>query len=218
MDSFFPILAIETSGDLCSIAVMMDVNVFVELNYLQKHIHSEKIMGMIESVLSSTSIDPKNLKAITVSIGPGSFTGLRIGLSAAKGMAFGLKLPLLPVPTDYAYALQISQYLPDNSKFILVSNASTDDVYFSKFVKRGKLVDVLEGLKLVDKTDLINHIANNETAFGNIENENIIKLNHGLSAASIGRWAYLFGKDLLTFEYDYLEPNYFKKFAVKGKS
>ena len=217
MDEFFPILAVETSGDLCSVAVMLDENIFVELNHLQKHIHSAKIIGMIENVLVKAGLQVTELGVIAVSIGPGSFTGLRIGLSAAKGIAFGANLPIMPVPTDIAFAFQISEFLPVNSKFILVTNASTDDVYFSKFIKKEKELEVIEKLKLVEKTELKTFKKDDTRIYGNVEGENIIKLNYGVTASSIGRWAYLFGKDLLTFDYDYLEPNYFKKFAVKGK-
>ena len=217
MDSFFPILAIETSSDLCSVAVAQDENVFIELNYLKKHIHSEKILSMIETVLGSSSIKIEELKAIAVSIGPGSFTGLRIGLSAVKGIAFGLNLPLIPVPSEQALAYQISRYLPDGTKFSVTINASSDDVYYSKFIKEKKIINSVEPLRLVEKSEL-SGLSKNELVFGNIEDNDIIKLNYILNASGIATWAYLFGKDLLTFDYDYLEPNYFKKFVVKGKS
>ena len=217
MDNFFPILAIETSGDLCSVAVAQDENVFIELNYLKKHIHSEKILSMIETVLGSSSIKIEELKAIAVSIGPGSFTGLRIGLSAVKGIAFGLNLPLIPVPSEQALAYQISRYLPDGTKFSVTINASSDDVYYSKFIKEKKIINSVEPLRLVEKSEL-SGLSKNELVFGNIEDNDIIKLNYILNASGIATWAYLFGKDLLTFDYDYLEPNYFKKFVVKGKS
>ena len=84
-----------------------------------KHSHSEKLFEVIESVLQQASISKNELKAIAVSAGPGSFTGLRIGMSAAKGIAQALSIPIISVPTFEALALQIAQYLSDNSSFQL---------------------------------------------------------------------------------------------------
>jgi tRNA threonylcarbamoyladenosine biosynthesis protein TsaB len=218
MNNLLPLLAIETSSDLCSVAVMLEENVFVELNYLQKHVHSEKLIGLIDDVLKNAGIETKDLKSIAVSIGPGSFTGLRIGLAAVKGIAFGLNLPLIPVPTFAAHALHLSSYLRQESVFSIVSNANIDDLYFSKFIKKEKSIEVLEDLRLVNKNDLKNMIKPGEEIFGQVDLEYVINTGYGLTATSISRWAYLFGKDLLTYNYDYLEPNYFKKFVVKVKS
>jgi tRNA threonylcarbamoyladenosine biosynthesis protein TsaB len=218
MNNLLPLLAVETSSDLCSVAVMIDKNVLVEMNFLQKHVHSEKLIVMIDDVIKSTGIETKDLKSIALSIGPGSFTGLRIGLAAVKGIAFGCKLPIIPVPTYSAHALHISQYLSKESRFSIVTNASIDELYYSKFAKKGNEIIVLEELRLVNKTELKDLVVSGEEIFGNVELENVINTGHGLTAASISRWAYLFGKDLLTFDYDYLEPNYFKKFVVKVKS
>jgi tRNA threonylcarbamoyladenosine biosynthesis protein TsaB len=218
MDSILPLLAVETSGYLCSIALMKDENVFIELNYLQKHIHSEKIIGMFDDVLRNSMLGVKDLKSIAISIGPGSFTGLRIGLSAVKGIAFGNNFPLVPVPTHTAYAYQISNYLVEETTFSVVSNTNIDELYYSRFVKKKDKLEVIEELSLISKTDVPRFIKPGENIYGNVNIQGIINPGVGLTAASIGKWAYLFGKDLLSFDYDYLEPNYFKKFVAKVKS
>src|SRR4030042_6611650 len=100
-----PILAIETSGELCSTAVMLSEQSFVEMNILKKHVHSQKLFDMIDLVLKNANVELKDIACIAVSIGPGSFTGLRIGLSAAKGMAVGANLPIVPVPSFQALSL-----------------------------------------------------------------------------------------------------------------
>ena len=73
------------------------------LNYIDKepdeYIHGEFLTLFIEELLIKSQKSVKDLKAISVSIGPGSYTGLRIGLSVAKGLCFGLKIPLITVPT-----------------------------------------------------------------------------------------------------------------------
>ena len=72
-----------------------------ELALIESHIHSEKLLNLIEEVCSGSL---KLLQGVAVSIGPGSFTGLRIGLSTAKGLCYGLGIPLLTVPTFKAIA------------------------------------------------------------------------------------------------------------------
>ncbi|MCK5458218.1 MAG: tRNA (adenosine(37)-N6)-threonylcarbamoyltransferase complex dimerization subunit type 1 TsaB, partial [Melioribacteraceae bacterium] len=105
------ILSIETSGELCSVALYFSEQKYDERNILMKHIHSEKLVPMIEELLNSNSVKTNELDWIAVSNGPGSFTGLRIGMTTAKGLAFASNLPILPVPTFDALSLQISIYV-----------------------------------------------------------------------------------------------------------
>ena len=213
----FPILAVDTSGDNCSVALLFDDHNFIEMNYQQKHIHSQKLIEMIDTVLKNAQIELNQCKAIAVSMGPGSFTGLRIGLSTVKGLAFGADIPIIPVPTFDAYALHISQYIKTGTKFVIAMNANGDEYYFSKYIKLDKKIEVVENLKLVGKNNLQSLIFSDELVYGDSTLEDTLRETSGLTAVKIGRWAYLFGYDLLTSNYDYLEPNYFKKFIVKGK-
>lgn len=217
MNSLLPILAVETSGELCSVAIMLDDNNFIEFNYLQKHIHSQKLFDMIDSVLKTANLELKQMKSIAVSSGPGSFTGLRIGLSAVKGIAFGAELPVIPVPTFDAAAFHMSSYLNAGTKFSLAYSASNEDYYYAGYVKLETGIEVIEKLKLVD-TEFLNNITDgNEIIFGNVKNVKVLNNESGLTASKIGKWAYLFGNDLVTFNYDYLEPNYFKEFIARVK-
>lgn len=213
MAELFPILAVETSGALCSVALCLDEKNFIELNYLQKHIHSQKLIGMIDTILKTSDVELNQIKSIAVSMGPGSFTGLRVGLSAAKGIGFGSALPIIPVPTFHAFAHQIAEFVPDNSNYAIAVGANIDESYFAKYVKKGNMVETLEELKLIEKNNIENVISPDEHVYGNIGNT----IADSPTAKAIGQWAYLYGQDLLTFDYDYLEPNYFKKFIVRAK-
>ena len=98
------ILSIETSTSVCSVAVHLEgvlVSLF-EIN--ESGAHAEQLMGLIENVLDGAGISYSKLDAIAVSEGPGSYTGLRIGVSTAKGLAFGLSKPLIAVNTLKALA------------------------------------------------------------------------------------------------------------------
>ena len=94
------ILCLETATTNCSVAIAVDgeVKAIREENN-QKFSHAEKLHVFIEEVLSEAKVDKKKLEAVAVSKGPGSYTGLRIGVSAAKGLCFALDIPLISTPT-----------------------------------------------------------------------------------------------------------------------
>lgn len=100
------ILGIDTSTDICGIALTEDTTLITEFRSNIKRAHSEKIILAIDRVLSEVHLKLNEIDGIAISIGPGSFTGLRIGLAAVKGLAFAAKLPVVTVPSLDALALQ----------------------------------------------------------------------------------------------------------------
>lgn len=215
-----PILAIETSSDVCGAAIYYNTERYSEINLKLKNVHSEKLMEIIQQQLETNKIELSDLSSIAVSSGPGSFTGLRIGMSAAKGLAFGAGLPIISVPTFEAFALQISTYLHPGSEFILASRVNVDEVYYAKFLIEEVNYIMIEDLQVIPKEQLKFKITNNILVFGNVIIDNYNTKNRIISApnaSSIGKWAYLFGKDLLNYNFDFLEPNYLKNFVVKTK-
>lgn len=216
MNELNKILAIETSSELCSAAIFFAPNQFDERNILIKHIHSEKLIPIIDELLISNSLTTKDLNAVAISNGPGSFTGLRIGMTAAKGIAYASNLPIILVPTLESLAFEISQYLNNETEFIIAINANIEEFYYSKFFKAKNQIKILDKVCLKSKNEIEKLITDSDNVFGNLS---IIKNNKPISsprAISIAKWAYFFGKDLLTFDYDYIEPNYLKNFKVKS--
>ena len=101
------ILCIETTTTNCSVALAKDGDVLglkedMGLNYS----HAERLHAYIEEVLLQAGVKQNELDAIAVSKGPGSYTGLRIGVSSAKGLCFALDIPLIATNTLEALALQ----------------------------------------------------------------------------------------------------------------
>lgn len=98
------ILAIETSTMLGGVAIMNEEGLIGEIRLNVKSTHSEKLMGGIDSALRLADLKISDIDVYCISIGPGSFTGLRIGLSTVKGFAFATGKPVVAVPTLDAFA------------------------------------------------------------------------------------------------------------------
>ena len=125
------ILCLETATTNCSVAVAIDgeVKAIREENN-QKFSHAEKLHVFIEEVLNEANIDNKKLDAVAVSKGPGSYTGLRIGVSAAKGLCFALDIPLISIPTLEVLAHQVNT---PNSHIVPLLDARRMEVYSAVF-------------------------------------------------------------------------------------
>lgn len=98
------ILAIDTATQVSSVAVASEARLSAELTMQARLTHSETLLPHMEQVLKMANVKKEDLDGIAVSMGPGSFTGLRIGLAAAKAVCYALKLPLIGVPTLEAMA------------------------------------------------------------------------------------------------------------------
>ncbi len=98
------VLGIETATSVCGASVVANGSVVSEEWLDERFIHAEKLLPMVDTVMRRAGCALADLAGVAVSIGPGSFTGLRIGLSVAKGLVYGQGLPLVAVPTLEALA------------------------------------------------------------------------------------------------------------------
>ncbi len=104
------ILCIETATTNCSVAIAHNGKTLaVKEDYNGSYSHAEKLHLFIQEILEENNLKLSNLDAVAISKGPGSYTGLRIGVSAAKGLCFSLDIPLISVPTLTALANQVEQ-------------------------------------------------------------------------------------------------------------
>lgn len=106
------ILNIETSTTVCSVALADSGKAAAHREISAGYTHAENLHVFIEEVLREAGISPRDLDAIAVGRGPGSYTGLRIGVSAAKGLAYTLSVPLISVNTLLQMALAASRQQP----------------------------------------------------------------------------------------------------------
>ena len=125
------ILNIETSTKTCSVN-LSDKGKIIEMREVssEKFIHGEKLHLLIQELFASSNIKINKLNAVAVSSGPGSFTGLRIGVAAAKGLSFALKIPLISMN---AIEIMIQSYnmvsTSKNAIFFPMIDARRNEVY-----------------------------------------------------------------------------------------
>jgi tRNA threonylcarbamoyladenosine biosynthesis protein TsaB len=110
------ILSLETSTTVCSVAVTANDEVLSLREVIDAKSHASQLIPFISEALEESSISPKDLSAIAVSKGPGSYTGLRIGVSTAKGLAYGLKIPLISLDTLFCMASGFLEVHPEFSE------------------------------------------------------------------------------------------------------
>lgn len=107
------LLLIETATPVCSVALARDGEILMELHSDESNAHSSQLSPFIGQLFDRCGLVPAQLDAVCVSSGPGSYTGLRIGVSTAKGFCYALDRPLLAVPTLQGMAAQYYAQHPD---------------------------------------------------------------------------------------------------------
>lgn len=213
-----PILSIETSERICGICLYFNNDKYFEFSLSLKNAHSEKIYDLVNKTLSTSETEINQAGCIAVSAGPGSFTGLRIGMSTAKGLAFGASLPIVPVPTFEAMAFQLNDFLSEGTEFIIANKVNSEEVYFARFQIKSNNYIFTKKLSVI-KSQNVEKESKSALIFGNISNLKDNKAGFSFAAPSakyIAKWCEKFGNSLLTFDYDFLEPNYLKDFIIKG--
>ena len=124
------ILHIETSAAICSVSIASDGNLIASLNGQSINDHISQLTTLIDEVCKNSGITLQQLSAIAVSAGPGSYTGLRIGVSTAKGLCHALNIPLIAVNTLASMVEGIKDTYPEkNILFCPLIDARRMEVY-----------------------------------------------------------------------------------------
>lgn len=135
-------LIIETSSPVCSIAIAEDQQLLSLVEANEPKIHASSIIPFIEKALSEGEVTLQELSAIVVSSGPGSYTGLRIGVSTAKGLCYSLEKPLIAVGTLHglaARALTNDELKEPTALLCPMIDARRMEVYAAIFDRSGEL-------------------------------------------------------------------------------
>jgi tRNA threonylcarbamoyladenosine biosynthesis protein TsaB len=146
------ILAIETSTMLGGAAVVDEQNgLIAEIRLNVKTTHSERLMTAVDTILKLSELKLDDIDAVAVSIGPGSFTGLRIGLSTAKGLTFASGRPLVAVPTLEAFAWNFTF---SKHPICLMLDARKQEVYTAVFQWKEKGFEKIMGETTIKPSEL----------------------------------------------------------------
>ncbi|MGB1004130.1 MAG: tRNA (adenosine(37)-N6)-threonylcarbamoyltransferase complex dimerization subunit type 1 TsaB [Salibacteraceae bacterium] len=157
------ILNMETSTTVCSVAIGVDgeVKSLKEIN--DGYSHAEQLEILISEVLKESDVSISNLDAISVSKGPGSYTGLRIGVSFAKGLCFGKNLPLISIPTLESMAVN-TKVQKFNGFKVPMLDARRMEVFTCTFGLNHELLEETNALVL-DETSYSNLLKKGSTLF-----------------------------------------------------
>ena len=132
------ILNIETSTTCCSAAITIDGKPVASVEQLANANHASLLPVFIQQLLRQANANDWHIDAVALSQGPGSYTGMRIGASTAKGICYGLNIPLIPVDTLQVLCASVpSGMLPDNALLCPMLDARRMEVYTALYQQQG---------------------------------------------------------------------------------
>ena len=217
------ILNIESSSTNCSVSLSKNGELLsVKEKNDEKYSHSTKLHSYIDSVLNKENIDIKDLSAIAVSKGPGSYTGLRIGVAAAKGLCFSLDIPLISISTLLVLSKKIKI---DSGLIIPVLDARRDEVYSAIFDSQYNVIEK-DSPTLINSESFSQYSKKNKLYFigsGQQKCKELIKTNNNLNFYKTDELPSSKEMSLLSYEkysnsefedIAYFEPAYLKNFIL----
>ena len=151
------ILAVDTSATAASVAVAEENKLIGEFSINTALTHSQTLMPMVDELLKNTGFSVNDIDAVAVNAGPGSFTGVRIGVAAVKGIAFPKNLPCVSVSTLESMAYNM---LGNDCIVCSVMDARCSQVYNALFRVKGCTVTRMTDDRALSLTDLKNELQN----------------------------------------------------------
>ena len=163
------ILNIETSSKNCSVCLSSKGNLVTSFDFEDgAYRHSELLTSSIQNILSQNNIDVSGLSAVSVGIGPGSFTGLRIGLSVAKGLCYPHNIDLIGISSLKIIANSV---VKENKNIISLIKDKGEHYYISKY--SNDLKEIVEPkIKLIDRDYIFNILDDDSVIVVNTDESN----------------------------------------------
>jgi tRNA threonylcarbamoyladenosine biosynthesis protein TsaB len=223
------ILCLETATATCSVALCNNLGVIAKRESNENKSHASLLTLFIEELLKESGIKAKNLEAVAVSKGPGSFTGLRIGVSVAKGIAYAASIPLLGVETLNAMYYGIREFIIEkeiinsNTLFCPMIDARRMEIYYSIFNVNDEKIKEISAEIISENSFSEISITQKIVFFGDgaLKCKNIIKRSniffvdeYRISASHMQKPAYRLFKEHKYEDVAYFEPFYLKDFIT----
>jgi len=219
------ILSIDTSTSICSVALHDKGQIIAHTETFLDKSHSRNVSHMVEHILAITEVSGQGLDAFAVSAGPGSYTGMRIGTSTAKGYCFALDKPLISVSSLYSLAGQLAQKQP-GLFYCPMIDARRMEVYTAVYDASLNEISKEEALILTEES-FTEQLTDRKVLFGgdgSLKFQNICTKANALFAIDAYPSALFMGKKAFEkfqsqkFEnIAYFEPNYIKEFHTNSK-
>ena len=147
------ILNIETSTKVCSVSLSKNgILIDYKEEFSDKYVHAERLTLLIKELINTTKINFKDLCAIAVIKGPGSYTGLRIGVSTAKGLCYALKIPLISIDSLVGLFMHFKIKTPsinNNEIVIPMIDARRNEVYTATYLNDSTCLSTIKA-KVID--------------------------------------------------------------------
>lgn len=221
------ILSIETSTEVCSVAIHKNGQLIDCIQNDESYAHAEKLAPIIDQILKSNTISTGELLAIAVASGPGSYTGLRIGISTAKGLCFALDIPLIEIATLESMLVGIDEKYADCLRCPMI-DARRMEVYTLLAKADGQLIEATHA-KIIDNKSFSSQLSKQKIVFygnGAEKCKSVITSKNAKfidkitpTAANIGNLAFDKYKSGDFADLAYFEPGYLKEFkAIKAKN
>ena len=214
------ILNLETSTKVCSVALSLNGQVIqtVESNE-GAYVHGEKLTLFIQEVCEKAQIEMKDLNAISVASGPGSYTGLRIGVSTAKGLCYALGIPLIAIDSlTCIYEIVKANY--SNSNILTVIDARRMEVFSKLFSENGAVKEEIAATVIEETTfeqyDPLVVVGDGAEKLKEIWKNRKVDIVEGFCTSAIGQASIAYRKFLASEFEDvaYYEPFYLKDFIA----
>lgn len=218
------ILCIETSTNCCSAAICIDGKVVANRENMQAANHASELPVFVQQLLAEAQSSHWHIDAVALSQGPGSYTGLRIGTSIAKGLCYGMNIPLIPIDTLQVLCASLLVAVSDKALLCPMLDARRMEVYSALYDPTTQQRQSEVNALIIDEQSFVDLLAERQLIFfGNgaakckevIKNVNAIFVDDVLPQAQyMGRIAeQILDSQLDTKQMAYYEPFYLKDFV-----
>jgi tRNA threonylcarbamoyladenosine biosynthesis protein TsaB len=222
------ILNIDTATEHASVCIAQNETVLATaVNHQQKN-HAAWVQPAIQQILQQTGLSLQQLSAVAIAAGPGSYTGLRVGMATAKGLCYALQIPLIAINTLQIIATAIKKNVHDNDDFLICAmiDARRMEVYTATYNMHCETVNEPAAL-ILNSESFTPQLLRNKVYFGGngagklkniLQNNNAYFIEVEFNAADMVALSYAYYTQKKFENLAYTEPQYLKAFHFSSKS